>query len=212
MLPPSETNGEGAPGCSSPQRSGSRRCGAATSRCGRAAAGAAAGSPGRAEARCPRRARGAVEPRAPRRPGAARRRAVHGVLYDGLGAARSRRTARAWVEAHVVIASALFGLVAAGDPIPLYRLSGATTLPGLALKAHWRDAIAEALRATGEMGARRAVGGVRLARRRAGRQRLPACRDRRGGGPQPLQQAREGRARAVRSRTPVRRPPPVRTC
>jgi len=73
-----------------------------------------------------------------------------GVLYDGLGAATLAPEARAWVDGHVVIASALFGLVRAGDPIPLYRLSGSTTLPDLSLKAHWRDAVAAAIASTGE--------------------------------------------------------------
>lgn len=73
-----------------------------------------------------------------------------GVLYDGLAAGALDPAARAWVDGHVVIASALFGLVRAADPIPLYRLSGSTTLPDLALKAHWRDAVAAAVAATGE--------------------------------------------------------------
>jgi cytoplasmic iron level regulating protein YaaA (DUF328/UPF0246 family) len=73
-----------------------------------------------------------------------------GVLYDGLGAASLAPAARAWVDEHVVIASALFGLLRAADPIPLYRLSGSTFLPDLPLKAHWRGAVAEALAATGE--------------------------------------------------------------
>jgi cytoplasmic iron level regulating protein YaaA (DUF328/UPF0246 family) len=73
-----------------------------------------------------------------------------GVLYDGLDAGSLTADARTWVDEHVVIASALFGLVRAADPIPLHRLSGSTTLPDLSLKAHWRDAVAQALRATGE--------------------------------------------------------------
>lgn len=73
-----------------------------------------------------------------------------GVLYDGLGAASLSAEARAWVDGHVVIASALFGLVRAGDPIPLYRLSGSTALPDLSLKAHWRDAVAAAIAGSGE--------------------------------------------------------------
>jgi cytoplasmic iron level regulating protein YaaA (DUF328/UPF0246 family) len=73
-----------------------------------------------------------------------------GVLYDGLGAAGLSPAARQWVDEHVVIASALFGLLRAGDPIPLYRLSGSTALPDLSLKAHWRDAVAAAIAATGE--------------------------------------------------------------
>lgn len=73
-----------------------------------------------------------------------------GVLYDGLGAATLPPDARAWVDGHVVIASALFGLLRAGDRIPLYRLSGSTSLPDLSLKAHWRDAVSAAIAAAGE--------------------------------------------------------------
>jgi hypothetical protein len=73
-----------------------------------------------------------------------------GVLYDGLGAGALPPAARRWVDEHVVIASALFGLLRASDPIPLYRLSGSTALPGLPLKAHWRDAVSAAIAATGE--------------------------------------------------------------
>jgi uncharacterized protein len=73
-----------------------------------------------------------------------------GVLYDGLRAATLVPEARRWADEHVVIASALFGLVRAADAIPLYRLSGSTTLPDLSLKAHWRDAVAGAIAATGE--------------------------------------------------------------
>jgi cytoplasmic iron level regulating protein YaaA (DUF328/UPF0246 family) len=73
-----------------------------------------------------------------------------GVLYDGLAAGTLPPAARTWIDDHVVIASALFGLVRAADPIPLYRLSGSTTLPDLSLKAHWQDAVAKAVAATGE--------------------------------------------------------------
>ena len=73
-----------------------------------------------------------------------------GVLYDGLGAATLPPQARGWVDGHVVIASALFGLLRAGDRIPLYRLSGSTALPDLSLKAHWRDAVSAAIAGAGE--------------------------------------------------------------
>ena len=73
-----------------------------------------------------------------------------GVLYDGLGVATLDPVARRWVEDHVVSASALFGLLRAGDPIPRYRLSGSTAIPGFSLKSHWYDAVTAALRATGE--------------------------------------------------------------
>jgi cytoplasmic iron level regulating protein YaaA (DUF328/UPF0246 family) len=61
-----------------------------------------------------------------------------GVLYDGLGADTLSAPARGWIDDHVLINSALFGLVGAGDPIPAYRLSHNSRLPGLSLKKHWR--------------------------------------------------------------------------
>jgi len=68
-----------------------------------------------------------------------------GVLYDALdqhslgGGARSRAEARLWTG------SALFGLVRAADPIPHYRLSAGTRLPGLGtLRATWRPALTAA--------------------------------------------------------------------
>lgn len=73
-----------------------------------------------------------------------------GVLYDGIDVGGLAAEARAWVDGHVVVASALFGLLRAADPIPRYRLSGSTVLPGLPLKAHWRGAVSAALAATGE--------------------------------------------------------------
>jgi len=71
-----------------------------------------------------------------------------GVLYDGLDAASLDAEARAWLIEHVVINSALFGLVGAGDGIPAYRLSHDSRLPGLPLKKHWRAANAAVLAAT----------------------------------------------------------------
>ena len=68
-----------------------------------------------------------------------------GVLYDALDASSLTPAARAWLERHVVIHSALFGPVGAGDLIPAYRLSHNSRLPGLALRAHWRTPLAAAL-------------------------------------------------------------------
>ena len=68
-----------------------------------------------------------------------------GVLFDGLDAATLTPSARSWVGGSVVIHSALFGLLSADDPIPAYRLSHSTRLPGLALAKHWRDAITATL-------------------------------------------------------------------
>lgn len=68
-----------------------------------------------------------------------------GVLYDALGAAGLDPRARSWVDDHVCVQSALFGLVSAGSKIPAYRLSASTRLPSLGapLKRVWSAAHAE---------------------------------------------------------------------
>jgi cytoplasmic iron level regulating protein YaaA (DUF328/UPF0246 family) len=71
-----------------------------------------------------------------------------GVLYDALDAATLDRAQREFVARHVIVHSALFGPVSAGDPIPAYRLSHDSRLPGLPLKAHWNVAIQAALAPT----------------------------------------------------------------
>ena len=60
-----------------------------------------------------------------------------GVLYDALavhewGAAARRRASR-----HLVVHSALFGVIGADDFIPAYRLSHDSRLPGSTLRARW---------------------------------------------------------------------------
>jgi cytoplasmic iron level regulating protein YaaA (DUF328/UPF0246 family) len=70
-----------------------------------------------------------------------------GVLYDGLGVETLPLSARSWVDDHVLVNSALFGLIGAGDPIPAYRLSHNSRLPGLSLKKHWRAPLAALLEA-----------------------------------------------------------------
>ncbi|WP_345496608.1 peroxide stress protein YaaA [Nocardia callitridis] len=71
-----------------------------------------------------------------------------GVLYDALAAHAFTKTQRAKADARLAIGSALFGAVRARDPIPAYRLSGGSKLPGLpTLSALWRDALAPALHA-----------------------------------------------------------------
>lgn len=70
-----------------------------------------------------------------------------GVLFDGLDVESLHPDARAFARDHVVIHSALFGLLGAHDPIPAYRLSHDSRLPGLSLKKHWRDAVAARLAA-----------------------------------------------------------------
>lgn len=66
-----------------------------------------------------------------------------GVLFDALDAATLEPDARAWVERHVVIQSALLGFVRASDAIPAYKVSEHTRLPGERLRALWADAGAE---------------------------------------------------------------------
>ncbi|WP_280371431.1 peroxide stress protein YaaA [Nocardia wallacei] len=71
-----------------------------------------------------------------------------GVLYDALDARSFTKAQRAKAEARLAIGSALFGVVRATDPIPAYRLSGGSKLPGLpTLSSLWKPVLAPALRA-----------------------------------------------------------------
>ncbi|PZE91968.1 YaaA family protein [Curtobacterium sp. MCBD17_008] len=60
-----------------------------------------------------------------------------GVLYDPLDVPAADATTRAWWAEHVVVQSAMFGPVGAADPVPAYRLSHDSRLPGLRLATHW---------------------------------------------------------------------------
>lgn len=68
-----------------------------------------------------------------------------GVLYDALDAPSLSDAARKFAAETVIIHSALFGLLAAADPIPAYRLSHDSKLPGLPLRTAWRSQIAASL-------------------------------------------------------------------
>ena len=70
-----------------------------------------------------------------------------GVLFDALDAPSLDHDARAYAARHLVVHSALFGLLGGGDPIPAYRLSHDSLLPGLRLRQHWRPSIAAELEA-----------------------------------------------------------------
>lgn len=70
-----------------------------------------------------------------------------GVLYDALDAATLSDSSRSFAADHLVIHSALFGLLGAADPIPAYRLSHDSRLPELPLKKAWRAAISGVLAA-----------------------------------------------------------------
>ena len=71
-----------------------------------------------------------------------------GVLYDALAGPTLPPAAREFAGRHVAIASALFGLTAALDPIPAYRLSHDSRLPRTPLGALWRGPVAAAIEAT----------------------------------------------------------------
>jgi uncharacterized protein len=65
-----------------------------------------------------------------------------GVLYDALDAPSLRGTALTRARARLGVGSALFGVVMADDPIPAYRLSAGSALPGRGtLAAFWRPAL-----------------------------------------------------------------------
>ncbi|MGV8859396.1 YaaA family protein [Rhodoglobus sp.] len=70
-----------------------------------------------------------------------------GVLFDGLDAPSLTPAERDFAHKTVVVHSALFGPIGAGDPIPAYRLSHNSRLPGLTLKSHWRASVTETLSA-----------------------------------------------------------------
>lgn len=68
-----------------------------------------------------------------------------GVLFDGIAAETLDDAERRWIVENVVVNSALFGLIGAGDRIPAYRLSHDSRVPELPLKKHWRGAIGDLL-------------------------------------------------------------------
>lgn len=62
-----------------------------------------------------------------------------GVLYDALDVESLTGAAASRARARLAVGSALFGLLRADDPIPAYRLSAGSKLPGVGtLAAHWR--------------------------------------------------------------------------
>ena len=69
-----------------------------------------------------------------------------GVLYDALSFSTLSANARRRGSQHLVVASALWGLLRPHDPIPYYRLSGTAHLPGFGTLPHfWKSAIAGCL-------------------------------------------------------------------
>ncbi len=75
-----------------------------------------------------------------------------GVLYDALAVRTLTRAQRARADRRLAVGSALFGLLRATDPVPAYRLSAGSTVPGLpALRTLWRPALGPVLAAAGEL-------------------------------------------------------------
>jgi cytoplasmic iron level regulating protein YaaA (DUF328/UPF0246 family) len=73
-----------------------------------------------------------------------------GVLYDGLGYRTLDADARRRANKRIVVVSALFGALRPTDPIPAYRLSGSTILPGAgSLRRLWAAALGPVLRDAG---------------------------------------------------------------
>jgi cytoplasmic iron level regulating protein YaaA (DUF328/UPF0246 family) len=69
-----------------------------------------------------------------------------GVLYDALDAGSLTRVQRTRAAQRLTVGSALFGLVGADDPIPAYRLSAGSALPGLpTLRSLWKPALSAVL-------------------------------------------------------------------
>jgi cytoplasmic iron level regulating protein YaaA (DUF328/UPF0246 family) len=69
-----------------------------------------------------------------------------GVLYDALDVGSMTRAQRARAGRRLAVGSALFGLVRADDPIPAYRLSAGSALPGLpTLRTLWKPALSPVL-------------------------------------------------------------------
>jgi uncharacterized protein len=81
-------------------------------------------------------ARNAALRDAPTRPAITR---YTGVLYDALDVGSLRGAAATRARARLAVGSALFGLLRADDPVPAYRLSAPSALPGRpTLAARWK--------------------------------------------------------------------------
>jgi cytoplasmic iron level regulating protein YaaA (DUF328/UPF0246 family) len=75
-----------------------------------------------------------------------------GVLYDALDIAGFTRAERRRAETRLAVASALFGVLRAADPVPAYRLSGGSSLPGLGtLRSQWHAALSKTLSTLDEL-------------------------------------------------------------
>ncbi|TWX40483.1 peroxide stress protein YaaA [Frigoribacterium sp. ACAM 257] len=68
-----------------------------------------------------------------------------GVLFDPVGVDDLDEPGWRWAHRHVVVHSALFGLIRAGDPIPAYRLSHDSRLPEASLRSTWAAPVSSLL-------------------------------------------------------------------
>jgi cytoplasmic iron level regulating protein YaaA (DUF328/UPF0246 family) len=74
-----------------------------------------------------------------------------GVLYDALDVGSLRGAAVSRAQRRLAVGSALFGLLRATDPVPAYRLSAGSALPGRpTLAARWRPVLEPVLAAIAE--------------------------------------------------------------
>lgn len=70
-----------------------------------------------------------------------------GVLFDALEAGTLSEAARTFAAETVMVHSALLGFVSGLDPVPAYRLSHDSRMPGVSLRRHWQTALAMQLAA-----------------------------------------------------------------
>ncbi|MFJ5988408.1 peroxide stress protein YaaA [Lentzea sp. NPDC092896] len=74
-----------------------------------------------------------------------------GVLYDNLDFPSLKKAAKERAYQRLAVASALFGAVRGGDPVPAYRLSGGSTLPDHgSLRTLWKPALEPLFEDAGE--------------------------------------------------------------
>jgi len=79
-------------------------------------------------------------------PAARADRIYTGVLYDALGLGTLEGAAKGRATRWLGIMSSAFGVVRPSDPIPAYRLSGDTNLPGIGIvSSYWRDHLDQVL-------------------------------------------------------------------
>lgn len=151
ILPPSETKRDGGDGApldlgrlSFPELTPTRRAALAAVRAVSRNLAAATGMLRLGPASAGEAARNRVVTTSPTLPAIDR---YDGVLFDELDAGSLPAAARRFAGDHVAIASALFGLSGALDPIPAYRLSHDSRLPGTTLRKLWREPVSVLLAA-----------------------------------------------------------------